>query len=196
MRFLKSDAMVILRLFPPGKKVIEVGSGSNDFAKVLIMLIQRIKIMNLCGCNKIHQLKEENRDSVFITFQIYWLNYARTGNLYKTLVWESIGKTKNQLVPEDISFYKLVVTDVTILLLAGLSEYFLFGSKERTKIIVYNNLEMIRPEKRDELFAELKSKFGIANIKTLKIGKIDVPKSTVRLQVTFRDTENNSFDDE
>jgi hypothetical protein len=134
---------------------------------------------------------------IFAIFSLIRYRTAPISPREMTYIFLSVGiAAKNQLVPEDIAFYKILVTDAALLLLAWLSEHFLFGTKERTKVIVYNNLELIRPEKKDELFAELKSKFGIDNIKTLKTGKIDVPKSTVKLLVTFKDTANTSFDDD
>jgi len=134
---------------------------------------------------------------IFAIFSLIRYRTAPISPREMTYIFLSVGiAAKNQLVPEDMAFFKIMVTDGALLLIAGLCEYFLFRNKERSKIIIYNNLEMIRPEKKEELYADLNSKFGIANIKTLKIGKIDMPKSIVRLQVTFNDVTNNNFEDE
>jgi hypothetical protein len=103
---------------------------------------------------------------------------------------------KNHLAPDDLEFYKLLVTDALILLLVGALEYFLLRHEVTTKVIVYNNLELIHPDKRTELMADLDARFGISNIRTLKVGKIDVPKNTARLQVTFIDSSKSNFSDD
>jgi len=134
---------------------------------------------------------------IFAIFSLIRYRTAPISPREMTYIFLSVGiAAKNQLVPDSIQFYKLLITDGAILLLAGLLEYFLFRKEEVTKAIIYNNLELIKPEKKDELYAEMNSKFRIANIKSLKIGKIDVPKSTVKLLVTFKDATNSNFSDE
>ena len=103
---------------------------------------------------------------------------------------------KNALAPEEIELFKFLVTDFSILLLAGISEYFLFKKTLIIKEIVYNNLELINPEKRELLYTDLKDKFGISNIEQIQIGKIDMVKNSVRLRVKFKDSGNNYIDDE
>ena len=103
---------------------------------------------------------------------------------------------KNALGQQDIEFYKLLASDISILLLAGLSEYFLFREKLSTKVLVYNNLELTHPDRRAELYDDLNQKFGISGIEKIKIGKIDTVKSSVQLVIYFNDTGNNNFSDE
>jgi hypothetical protein len=133
-------------------------------------------------------------------FAIFSLIRYRTTSIQPrelTYIFLSVGiAAKNHLVPEDFEFYRIVFSDVLLLGLTGLLEYFLFRKKESTKIIVYNNLDLIHPDKRPDLLADLNKKFGIANVKALKTGKIDIPKNTVRLQVIFEDKNDSSFDDD
>jgi len=114
-----------------------------------------------------------------------------------TYIFLSAGiAAKNSLVPADMEFYKILATDGSLLLLAGLLEYFLFRQKLTTKILVFNNLELIHPDRREELIRELDQRYGIKQIDKIKVGKIDSVKNSVRLQVHFRDTDGNNFKDE
>lgn len=133
-------------------------------------------------------------------FAIFSLVRYRTASLQPrelTYIFLIVGiAAKNHLVPEDFEFIRIVISDMFILLLAGLTEYFLFAKKESTKIIVYNNLDLIHPDRRTDLLADLNKKYGIANVTSVKTGKIDIPKNTVRLQVIFEDKNGSNFDDD
>ncbi len=114
-----------------------------------------------------------------------------------TYIFLSVGiAAKNHLAPEQIEFYKFLVTDGIILLLAGAVEYLLLRDKYTTKVIVYNHLDLIHPNRREELYKDLNIKFGISDIKNVKVGKIDAPKNSARLRITFKDTANANFEDD
>jgi hypothetical protein len=114
-----------------------------------------------------------------------------------TYIFLSAGiAAKNTLVHMDLEFYKLLVTDISILLIAGLLEYFLFREKKDIKYIAYDNLELIHPERREELFKDLDSRYGIREIHKIKTGKIDAIKNSVRLQIFFHDSADENFSDE
>ena len=114
-----------------------------------------------------------------------------------TYIFLSAGiAAKNSLVPGDVEFYKLIATDASLILLAGLMEYFLFREKLSTKFLVYNNMELIHPDRREELIRDLDQRYGISEIEKIKVGKIDTVKNSVRLLIHFRDSGNNSFDDD
>ncbi len=114
-----------------------------------------------------------------------------------TYIFLSAGiAAKNTLAPQDMEFYKILASDVSLLLLAGLLEYFLFREKLSIKIMVYNNLKLIHPEKRHELFQDLNKRYGISGIEKIKVGKIDNVKNSVRLLIYFKDSGDNNFYDE
>jgi len=103
---------------------------------------------------------------------------------------------KNALVPMDMEIFKILVTDISILLIAGLLEYFLYRKRLSTKTIIYNNLELIHPDRRPELIQDLNTRFGIGAIEKIKVGKIDILKSAVRLQIYFKDPGEENFEDD
>jgi len=114
-----------------------------------------------------------------------------------TYIFLSAGiAAKNSLAPQDLEFYKLLASDVSLLLLAGLLEYFLIKEKLSSKIMVYNNLELIHPKKHHELVQDLDKRYGISGIQKIKVGKIDNVKNSVRLLVYFNDSGDNNFNDE
>jgi len=102
---------------------------------------------------------------------------------------------KNHLAPPEIEFYRILITDGIILLLVGASEYFLFRSKYTTKVLVYKNLELIHPARRSELTEDLNARYGISQIKKIKVGRIDEIKNAARLEILFEDTDESNLDD-
>ena len=134
---------------------------------------------------------------IFAIFSIIRYRTTPISPREMTYIFLSAGiAAKNSLVPDDFLFWKLVMTDISLLLLAGLLEYFLFRGKAISKSIVYDNLQLINPENREELKSDLKQRFGISEIEKIRVGKIDAVKNTVRLMVNFKDPDNNNFADE
>ena len=97
------------------------------------------------------------------------------------------------LAPEEMAFYRLLLSDFSVILIIVMAEYFLFRDKKSTKTIIYNNLELIHPNRRKELENDLSTKYGISEIQNIKVGDINVVKKSVRLLVNFNDTLNNNY---
>jgi hypothetical protein len=102
---------------------------------------------------------------------------------------------KNALAPLDLEWYRIFVSDLSLLLIAGLLEYFLFRKKLSIKSITYNKLDLIHPDRRPELKQDLDQRFGLRDIEKIKVGKIDAVKNSVRLQVHFKDLADENFED-
>jgi hypothetical protein len=56
---------------------------------------------------------------------------------------------------------------------------------ELTKTVIYEKIDLIKPEKHLELMDDLKERIGIKNIKRIEIGKIDFLKDTCTIQIYF-----------
>jgi hypothetical protein len=111
-----------------------------------------------------------------------------------TYIFLSAGiAAKNTLAPEDLEAFKILSTDFSLILLAAVLEFTLFRNKQTVKPIVYNNLELIHPERRKELEEDLYRRYGISRIEKIKVGKIDAVKNSVQLRVHFIDRDNNNF---
>lgn len=79
----------------------------------------------------------------------------------------------------------LIISNIIILLAIYYFER-KFSTDLGRKTIIYNNLELISPEKHDELIAELSSKTGL-NIKKLKIGSINFLNNSVQVRIYYED---------
>lgn len=103
---------------------------------------------------------------------------------------------KNSLAPDDMEFFRLLISDGVLLILAGLGEYFLFRDTYVSKTILYNKPAYAHPDRKQELLNDLSMQFGIRDVKDLKIGRIDTLKGSVRLKVIFKDTNNMNLADD
>jgi len=79
---------------------------------------------------------------------------------------------------------ELLLLNGIILAFTYLLESNIFLKKESSKNIQYEDIEMIRPEHRAELIADLEKRMGI-KINRLLIGKIDFLKDTAMIRVYY-----------
>ena len=100
---------------------------------------------------------------------------------------------KNALAIAVIEYYKIVLTDVLILVLIILLELLLFKKGSMVKIIVYNKLDLIHEDLRPQLKSDLETSFGIKNIEKIQVGRIDTIKNSVQLKVYFQDKGDQNF---
>lgn len=70
---------------------------------------------------------------------------------------------------------------LTILIMAFLLEQI---KKENTHIVVYDNLELTRPEKRSELMEDIKNKTGITPHK-ISIQRVNITKGTSEIKIFY-----------
>lgn len=79
----------------------------------------------------------------------------------------------------EISFINLIIIIFTFAL-----ETSIFMKKEVSKNVQYENIEMIKPEFRTELMADLENRMGL-KINRISIGKIDFLKDTALIRVYY-----------
>ena len=99
------------------------------------------------------------------------------------------------LKADDLAWYQLLFANVLIILLTFLFDIWLNRKRTSTKIILYEKIENIVPEKRAELLADLKERTGL-DIKRLEIGHIDFLRDVAYIKVTYvlPKGEDNSID--
>lgn len=85
--------------------------------------------------------------------------------------------------PLEISFINLIIIIFTFAL-----ETTVFMKKEVSQNVQYENIEMIKPELRAELLADLENRMGI-KINRISIGKIDFLKDTAMIRVYYNITK-------
>lgn len=92
--------------------------------------------------------------------------------------------TKIKDTADEIEYAFLIGINAIILLITYLLESSIFLKKEDAKIILYEKIEFITPDKKEELLADLKLRTGF-NIHRYSIQKIDFLKDTVQIKIYF-----------
>jgi hypothetical protein len=89
------------------------------------------------------------------------------------------------------NYVELVVIDIITLISIMLCESTL--KIRATKLIQYDRIELIKPERREELKAELEQRTGL-KILSIEVGGIDFLKDSVVLRVTYDGSSANESD--
>jgi len=98
----------------------------------------------------------------------------------------------NSLTSSDTSLTDLLFSNLVIVLITfGLEKLWLL-KHESSKLIIYEKINLIKPEKKAELYADLSERTGIKKINRVETGKIDFLRDTCELTVYFyaSDPEN------
>lgn len=98
----------------------------------------------------------------------------------------------NSLTTKKVTFAELVFTNTIIVAITfGLEKIWLL-KHEASKVIVFDKIELIKPEKRAELISDLKERTGL-DVHRVQIGKIDLMKNFVQIKVFYFEKEIDSF---
>jgi hypothetical protein len=92
--------------------------------------------------------------------------------------------TKIKGADDNIEYIFLIAVNVVILLITWLLESNVLMKKEMVKTILYENIELIRSGKHDELLADLKLRTGF-NIHRYSVHKIDFLKDAAQIKVYY-----------
>lgn len=90
-------------------------------------------------------------------------------------------------------FTMLVLCNVLILAVNLLLESLRFLNRESTKIILYEKIDLIKPEKYPELLADLRLRTGL-DITKAEVGHINFLKDTAYIKITYRN-KNREIND-
>jgi hypothetical protein len=102
----------------------------------------------------------------------------------------------NALTSTKTSLADLLFTNLALIFITyGLEKIWLL-KHESSKIIVYEKIDLIKPENYDELLKDLKERTGIKGIKRVETGKIDFLKDTCQLTIYYMSDEINEADSE
>ncbi|MEZ4800468.1 MAG: DUF4956 domain-containing protein [Flavobacteriales bacterium] len=101
----------------------------------------------------------------------------------------------NALINKKISLVELAFANFAIIAITfGLEKVWLMRH-ESSKIVIYDNIELIQLGRRDELIADLELRTGI-RITRIEIGKIDFLRDTVLIKIHFYEDEQPGQMDE
>jgi len=95
----------------------------------------------------------------------------------------------NALANQKVSYAELVFTNVVVILLIYTLEKVYLLRHESCKIINYENIDLIKPEKYDELKADLEKRTGL-KINRIEIGKIDFLRDSARISIYYYSDKN------
>ena len=91
----------------------------------------------------------------------------------------------NALADTKTSVAEVLFTNFVIIAITFCMEKIWLLKHELTKTIIYEKIDLIKPEKHPELMEDLKERTGIKNIKRIEIGKIDFLKDSCAIQIFF-----------
>jgi hypothetical protein len=97
----------------------------------------------------------------------------------------------NSLSNSSISIIELLFTNAAIILLTFIFEKACMKN-EQMKYIIYEKINLVKPERYEELLADLKIRTGL-NIHRIEVGKIDFLKDISELRVFFTGNHLGSF---
>ncbi len=96
----------------------------------------------------------------------------------------------NALASKKISIAELLFTDAMILLVTFALERLWLTRHEAMKLLVYERIDLIKPQNRRELFADLHERLGV-KVSRIEIGKIDLLKDVALLRVFYYEDEQS-----
>lgn len=100
----------------------------------------------------------------------------------------------NAISSKKVSYAELLFSNFALLGVTLVLEKGLFIRHLSQRIVVYEKIDLIKPEKRAELMADLKNRTGL-DIKSVEIGKVDFLRDIAWLTVHFP-SENIRNEDE
>ncbi len=85
---------------------------------------------------------------------------------------------------DSLSFVELLIPNVAIALLIWLFEAFVLRRNLASKLLLYDRIELITPERREELIEDLQKRTGL-KIYKVSIGSIDFLKDTAVIKIEY-----------
>ena len=96
----------------------------------------------------------------------------------------------NALAGKKISWAELVFANGMILLLVYLLEQVWLTRHEAMRHLVYERIDLIKPENKARLYADLEERLGI-RVSRVEVGRIDLLRDTAQLRVFYFEDEQD-----
>ena len=90
----------------------------------------------------------------------------------------------NAVSNKKIDYTSIILADITILVLVYVLEKIGSQKKESYTIVLYEKIDLIKPEKREDLIQDLKNRLGL-EITNIEIGDINFLKDTALIKVFY-----------
>ena len=115
-----------------------------------------------------------------------------------TYLFLVIGITvKNALITTEVSLFQALFADAIIIIITFAAQNFLVRSKLIRKTIIYNNIDLLKPDRYEDLLHDLSTMSGFP-IEKAQVGRVDYVKSNARLRIFFyeKNAPHNYSDDD
>lgn len=99
----------------------------------------------------------------------------------------------NSLAGKKISLSELVFTNVMILVLVFALEKVWLTRHEAMRLLTYERIELIKPENKEALYADLRDRLGI-HVSRVEVGRVDLLRDTAQLRVFYFEDEQGHGD--
>ena len=90
----------------------------------------------------------------------------------------------NSLANKSISWFEILLANGIITIITYLIDRVWFSTIELTKTILYEKIELIKPENEQELIEDLKQRTGL-QIVAVKIDKVDFLRDTAQIKIYY-----------
>lgn len=166
-------------------------TGSKDYLFTFFML--NIMVFFIC-----FTLKKFNLDlgMALGLFAIFGVLRYRTDPIpikEMTYLFMVIGiGVMNALVNKKMSYMELGFSNFAIVFLAAGLENLSFTKREICERILYEKIDLIKPERHAELIADLEERIGL-KISRLELGRINFLRDTVRINVYYYPREQETI---
>lgn len=97
----------------------------------------------------------------------------------------------NALASKKISYAELLFTNIAILCTTYALEMGWFHEHEFLKVIRYEKIDLIKPEKNEELIKDLRERTGL-NIQRVDVGEVDFLRDTAQITIYYIEENNTS----
>lgn len=91
----------------------------------------------------------------------------------------------NSLANKSISWFEILLANGIITIITYLIDRVWFSTIELTKTILYEKIELIKPENEQELIEDLKQRTGL-QIVAVKIDKVDFLRDTAQIKIYYQ----------
>ena len=112
-----------------------------------------------------------------------------------TYLFLIIGLSVINALAISVSYFELIITNGLFVLMTWLMEKTRIVSKSACKLIKYEKIDLITPDKYDEMMEDIKKRTGL-NVTKFEVGYIDFLKDTALVKVYYEATskEINTID--
>lgn len=93
----------------------------------------------------------------------------------------------------EVGILELVCTNLLLVFSVFLCESTLHRKRVSTKLVLYDRIELIAPEKREALIEDLTKRTGLKIVR-VEVGHIDFLRDTAMLRVHYNSEDHNSVD--